>query len=98
VPWAYLSQELGNNGIMAKIYYCTNQAKIVFQKKKKEKILYPKSFYINSKGFKCFFGKRKPLAIPFYPKRAIEFKEKITSFVVRLTKIAIFPRLGPNLS
>jgi hypothetical protein len=89
---------LGNNGIIAKTHYCTNQAKIVFQKEKKENFLYPKSFYINSKGFKCSFGKRKPLAILFYPKRAIEFKEKITSFVLRFTKIAIFSRLGPNLS
>jgi len=67
---------------MAKIYKCTNRAKIILGKKKKEKFLFPRNFYIDSKGFKCPFIKGKSLAIPFYPKRAKEFKEKITIFVL----------------
>jgi len=36
-------------------------------KKKKEKILFPENFSIDSKGFKCFFGERKTFSRPFLP-------------------------------
>jgi len=59
VPWTSLSQELRNNEIVARIQYCTNQAKIVLEKKKKEKILYSRNFYIDSEGFKYSFDGKK---------------------------------------
>jgi len=81
---------------MAKIYYCTNQAKIVFQKKKKEKSLYPKGFYINSKGFKCSFGKRKTLNHPLLPQKGHRIQGKNYLFCAPIYKKCRFSPFRPQ--